>query len=408
VRVIPALPGVGEKGDVSDWLDTGGTVEELFELIERADQWKPPALIEDARRLDELDFYTMAQLVEAVDGEEPCGWLCRPIWPADAYGVLAAEKKAGKTWAMLDLVVSVASGTPWLGVYAVERSGPVLVFLGEGGRRKMLRRLRAVCDAKGVRVEALPIVASFRAPHLTNQEALTVVSDKLAEVRPVLMVIDPLYLAARGAKSSSLYDMGTHLENVQAIAQRAGAALVIAHHWNQTGTGRGADRMSGAGPAEWGRVLASVEVEHRQTDPESRATAVTLGFTFIGDEIPDTDLRIRRRVWSSDPDHLDSTLHYEVEVLDTKAPAPSADRGLSPATARVLAVLEGSATALTVREIGDVLATDSTGIPLKKRTIQDSLAKLREAGLAGVEEGLGAGGLWSSAHPPAQEAEQCL
>ena len=32
-----------------------------------------------------------------------CGWLIRGLWPADAYGIIAAESKAGKTWLALDL-----------------------------------------------------------------------------------------------------------------------------------------------------------------------------------------------------------------------------------------------------------------------------------------------------------------
>ena len=46
--------------------------------------------------------------------------------------------------------------------------------------------------------------------------------------------------------------MGSHLERMQAIAQRHGAALVIAHHWNKTGEGRGAKRMTGVGPGRAG------------------------------------------------------------------------------------------------------------------------------------------------------------
>lgn len=39
--------------------------------------------------------------------------------------------KAGKTWAVLDAAVSVASGTPWLGRFACQQ-GSVLVYAGEG------------------------------------------------------------------------------------------------------------------------------------------------------------------------------------------------------------------------------------------------------------------------------------
>lgn len=41
VKVIE-LPGLPEGGDVSDWLDAGGDVGELFGLVKAADEWKPP------------------------------------------------------------------------------------------------------------------------------------------------------------------------------------------------------------------------------------------------------------------------------------------------------------------------------------------------------------------------------
>jgi AAA domain len=70
-------------------------------------------------------------------------WLIQGLWPADAYGVLAAQEKAGKTWAALDLAVSVAIGLPWLDHFACPTPGPVLVFLGEGGERATVRRIEA-------------------------------------------------------------------------------------------------------------------------------------------------------------------------------------------------------------------------------------------------------------------------
>jgi len=40
IRVLE-LPGLLEKGDVSDWLDAGGTADELRELIDAAPEWEP-------------------------------------------------------------------------------------------------------------------------------------------------------------------------------------------------------------------------------------------------------------------------------------------------------------------------------------------------------------------------------
>ena len=42
VRVLD-LPGLPPKGDIIDWRDQGGTVEQLHDLIESAAAWLPPA-----------------------------------------------------------------------------------------------------------------------------------------------------------------------------------------------------------------------------------------------------------------------------------------------------------------------------------------------------------------------------
>ncbi|MFN2555683.1 MAG: AAA family ATPase [Nitriliruptorales bacterium] len=154
-----------------------------------------------------------------------------PVWPADAYGVVAAEDKAGKTWASLDAAVSVASGSRWMGEYVCAKPGAVLGFLGEGGERKMVRRLRAIGEARGVVTEYLPIRLCFRVPHLTSEDHVAAIGAELGEYPARLVIVDPLYLAARGARGSDLYEMGAHLERVQHVVQEAGAALVIVCHW---------------------------------------------------------------------------------------------------------------------------------------------------------------------------------
>lgn len=173
-----------------------------------------------------------------IDARPPQGFLASPVWPADAYGILGAEDKAGKTWLQLDFAVSVASGTPWLGRFACER-GPVLLFLGEGGRRKMLRRLRAIASARGLVADDLPVRARFRAPHLTSRDHLEKISGELDTNPARLVVLDPLYLSARGANGSDLYAMGEHLSNLQDVVQNAGAALLVSTRYNKTGEGRG-------------------------------------------------------------------------------------------------------------------------------------------------------------------------
>ena len=331
-------------------------------------------------------------------------WLIQGLWPADAYGVLAAQEKAGKTWAALDLAVSVASGRPWLDHFVCPNPGPVLVFLGEGGERATVRRIEAIATAKGIDPDQLAdqLRLCFRVPRLAAPGAgseLAAIQAELKAHPAVLVVLDPLYLAAAGASGSNLYDMGAVLQAIQGVCQHAGCALLVVTHWNKTGDGRGADRISGAGPAAWARVICSVSIQHRGSDADGAST-VLLGVELIGGEIADTHFRLRRRIHAQDPTDLGAPLSYAVEVL-----AADDDQDLDPAAAAlsksrqwVLTALRAGGDLQTVKQLGDRLA--QAGHPLKPRTIQTALGELEAVGLAaGSEEGNGRARYWSPATP---------
>jgi hypothetical protein len=336
-------------------------------------------------------------------------WLIQGIWPADAYGVLAAQEKAGKTWAALDLAVSVATGQPWLDHFACPSPGPVLVFLGEGGERATVRRIEAIATAKGIDPDQLadPLRLCFRVPRLAAPGAggeLAAIQAELDSHPAALVVLDPLYLAAAGASGSNLYDMGAVLQAIQGVCQQAGCALLVVTHWNKTGDGRGADRISGAGPAAWARVICSVSIHYRGSDPDG-ASNVVLGVELIGGEIADTRFRIRRRVQADDPADLGAPLAYAVEVLagdDEDLDLEPAAAALSKSRQWVLTALRAGGDMQTVKQLGDRLA--QAGHPLKPRTIQTALGELEAAGLAtGSEEGNGRARYWSPTTPDAGE-----
>jgi hypothetical protein len=330
----------------------------------------------------------LAAVLARVQAAGPPTWLIEGVWPRDAYGVLAAEDKAGKTWAILDLAVSVAAGRLWLGAYPCPQAGRVLVFVGEGNQRAIVRRLRAICAHKGLAVEELAarLRLCFRVPRLTSGADLAAVAAELEACPAALVVVDPLYLAVGVAGAGAdLYAMGAVLSAIQGVCQRAGAALVVVTHWNKTGEGRGAKRISGVGPGAWGRVLASAAVAHRSTSPDGASTVV-LAVEVVGGELADTSFRVRRRVWAEDPTDLASPLHYSVEVLAD----PPDDQAGEPPGARqwLLAALRAGGPHQTVKQLGD--ATAAQGHPLRKRTIQEALAELEERGLVvGTEQAPG-------------------
>lgn len=340
-----------------------------------------------AQRLDEQDappalqFLTIKELRARVDAAGPRKFLLRGFWPSSDYGVHAGDAKAQKSWNTVDAMVSIASGTPWLDVVPVDLTGPVLWFAGEGGEADLLRRIDAVCAARGLVADDLPITVCARVPHLSDAAHLGLMAEQLDHIRPVMTGLDPLYLAARGAKGSDLYAMGGMLEAAQHLCQAAAAGLWVVHHQNRK-EGRGAARISGAGPAEWGRVLISAHVVSRRIDPDTRETTVITELDAIGGSIPGGRLRVIRRVRAEDPDDLSSTLYYEVEASEAEDGDESdGQERLRPATKKILTVLTESGSPLSVQGIGDAVAS-KFGHGLTRPTISKGCADLVSRGLA--------------------------
>jgi AAA domain-containing protein len=87
---------------------TSGEVVDLRPNAARARRPGPPTA--------ELTVSSFGEVAARVAAAGEPRWLIQGLWPADAYGVLAAQEKAGKTWAALDLAVSVATGRPLAGL----------------------------------------------------------------------------------------------------------------------------------------------------------------------------------------------------------------------------------------------------------------------------------------------------
>jgi hypothetical protein len=325
-----------------------------------------------------LQFQTLADLCAEVDAAGPRRWLVRGIWPAGAYGVHGAEMKAQKTWNALDLAVSVASGTAWLGAIPVDDHGPVLIFAGEGGKASIVRRLRAVCASRGLFAEKLPIIVCVRAPHLSDETHLAAFAAQLERVRSKLVILDPLYLSARGGKLGDLYAMGEMLERAQHLCDEASTSLIAVTHYNRR-EGSGPLRFTGAGPAEWGRVLIGAHVVSRHTNPETLATTVVSELNIIGGEIPDQTIRIKRDISADDPDDIDSALRYHVEVLPPET-GPGANNDLPPAARKLLEALDTFDRPATGAELVDQIA-DKHGHGLRRETVSRHLNELAKTGV---------------------------
>jgi len=346
---------------------------------------------EQQRRLDQARARLRpSSIAEIRSRKRQRRWLVKNLIAEDAYGVLGAVAKAGKTWMALDLAHAVTTGEKWLGRFEVNFTGPALYFLGEGGEQPTLRRLDSISRSYGTQDEfdhaGLHLVE--RVPHLLNETDMLVVREYIAEVEPVLVVVDPAYLAARGAAGSQLIEIGSALEEMQMACQDAGTALMVVHHWNKTGKGSGHERFSGSGFSEWGRFLISVDTELVGAD-ELGHTRTKLKCEATLGEGPSLDWQVVRTLWADDDNDLNSDLHYELEECEpgSGAPLPQGEESplhAYPRSLRAIGALGGWRRAAEVQEwdANNLLKrTDgSTAGPVTKDRMQKAMAELAKRG----------------------------
>ena len=254
---------------------------------------------------------TPAEIRERTEGVKRT-WLVKRLIASDAYGVFAAESKAGKTWAGIDLGLAVANGGKWFGKYECEQ-GNVIYFIGEGSAQNTLRRHDAICDFYGYDRDC-PISYVHRVPFMGDQDHLAVVREMIEELKPAMIVLDPAYLSARGADQANIFAMGEMLENLQELVQDKGTALTVIHHWNKTGSGTGKSRMSGAGWDAWGRFLISMELRKLEHDDDTGKSRALLKCQATGGEVSVEPWQVEREVWATDQDDINSPLNYLVSA----------------------------------------------------------------------------------------------
>jgi putative DNA primase/helicase len=102
---VVVLPGLPEKGDVSDWLDAGNTVEDLLRIVDATSQWEPPSA--DVDTPDQFD--DVGTLLSEVI-EESVEWLWEGRIPLGKLTVIDGDPGTGKSALTTDLAARVSTG----------------------------------------------------------------------------------------------------------------------------------------------------------------------------------------------------------------------------------------------------------------------------------------------------------
>lgn len=162
--------------------------------------------------------------------------------------LLAGPSKAGKSFALIGLTVSLAEGLPWFGWRCAQ--GRVMYVNLELDRASCLHRFRDVYAAMGAEPRNLDNVCiwNLRGKSKPMDQLAPALIRRAAKERPIAVIIDPIYKVITGDENSA-DQMAAFCNQFDKVADGLGCAVIYCHHHSKgaQGSKRSMDRASGSG-----------------------------------------------------------------------------------------------------------------------------------------------------------------
>lgn len=207
----------------------------------------------------------------------PTPWLVENLIVDKAIVAAVGRWKTTKSYGLLDLCISVATGDKAFGVHTIPEPGPVVFVNEESGRAALWRRLDALCRGRALDTERLRgrlLLGANARVKLDSSEW----QEELVQIghscRPRLYVFDPLArMKAPTREENAQTEMAVLIEFIRVLRDESGAAVCFVHH-----TGHQGEQMRGSSDLEsawetrltWKRDGQSpnvtVTTEHREAE----------------------------------------------------------------------------------------------------------------------------------------------
>lgn len=244
VRVLQ-LSGLPEKGDISDWLDRGGTQSDFEALLEETPLCEPPSDPADDRRF-RFPLVRFADI--ALTTSVRC--IVEDLIPRESLVICWGPPKCGKSFWIFDLVMHVALGREYRGK-AVECGA--VVYIAAEGELGIKARAHAFQQARMAETgEDPPFYLLTTRLDLVEDidELVGDIKAQLPDEQCLIIVIDTLNRTIHGSESKD-DDMGAYRDAADRLRVEFHAAVIIIHHCGVDGTRpRGHTGLTGACDAQ--------------------------------------------------------------------------------------------------------------------------------------------------------------
>jgi hypothetical protein len=231
VRIVH-FPEVADKGDVSDWIAKGHSLDDLIKRAEAAAVWTKPPIIQRSS-LSGLDVVCMADVKpSAID------WLWQNWIALGKVSVLAGDGGRGKSTILCDLTARATTGNTWPdgGPQCAPASVIILAAEDDVGDTLAPRLLAAGADLARVFVIRSVRDESQRRRGFNLQADLERLEAEIRKHDNVrLVIIDPVSSYLGKVDSHKNSDVRGVLEPLGEMASRLSVAILCNNHFSKGG-----------------------------------------------------------------------------------------------------------------------------------------------------------------------------
>lgn len=157
-------------------------------------------------------------------------WMVEGLWGASAVGLIGGAPKCCKSWLGLDLAVSVASGTPALGLFHVDESGPALIYLAEDALAVVRERVENIVSHRGLDLRTISVhvitAPSLRLDKHVDRDRLL---QTAARLKPRLLLLDPL-VRLHGLNENDASEVSELLSYIRELQRNLDLSVILVHH----------------------------------------------------------------------------------------------------------------------------------------------------------------------------------
>lgn len=192
--------------------------------------------------------------------------------------LISSDSKSGKSFLLMNLALSIASGTPWLGFDV--RKGRALYVNFEISSSSAIDRFINICKARGLPEQCTGDVEiwNLRGRACTLEEFVPRLLRKIKGDQLDTIIIDPIYKVIMGDENNAS-DMGAFCNQFDRICEATGCSCIYAHHHSKGAQGgkKAMDRASGSGVFARDPD-AQLDISQLMMEPEQREALRPAGF----------------------------------------------------------------------------------------------------------------------------------